>query len=142
MDDSKLRAWWFHLQGLDGSLTTKSPSDVLERTGWARSVAGSGPYLTLFSRAGLSREAVDADIADLKIHELPSARACTYVLPASDFALALRVAQEFSGNEIVLARKLGVTDAEVAKLCDAVLSSLRKAPLSPDEIRDATGKAS
>jgi hypothetical protein len=90
----------------------------------------------------LSRESVDTALADLKIHELPSARACTYVLPASDFALALRVAQEFSGSELVLARKLGVTDAEIAKLCDAVLDSLRKAPLSPDEIRDATGKAS
>jgi hypothetical protein len=42
----------------------------------------------------------------------------------------------------VLARKLGVTDGEIEKLCDAVLDSLRKGPLTPDEIRDATGKAS
>jgi len=142
MDEAKLRAWWFHRQGLDGPLTTKSPTEVLERAGWARSVAGSGPYLTFFSRAGISRESVDAAVADLAVHELPSARACTYVVPSSDFALALRVAQEFSGGELVLARKLGVTDAEIEMLCDAVLDALRNGPLTPDEIRDATGKAS
>jgi DNA glycosylase AlkZ-like len=142
MDDAKLRAWWFHRQGLDGSLATKSPAAVLECAGWARSVAGSGPYLTFFARAGISRESVDAAVADLAIHELPSARACTYVVPSSDFALALRVALEFSGGELVLARKLGVTDAEIGKLCDAVLDALRKGPLSPDEIREATGEAS
>jgi len=142
MDNAKLRAWWFHRQGLDRTITTDSPAEVLERAGWARSVAGSGPYLTVFSRAGISRESVDAAVADLAIHELPSARACTYVVPASDFALALRIAQEFSGGELALARKLGVTDAEIEKLCGAVLEALGRGALSPDEIRDATGKAS
>src|SRR5229473_2603092 len=87
MDQSKLRAWWAHRQGLDGSLTGRSGAEVLGRTGWARSVGGVSPYLTLFSRAGLSRESVDAYVAKNQICELPSARGCTYVLPASDFAL-------------------------------------------------------
>ena len=142
MDDETLRAWWFHRQGLDGSLLGSTPLDSLVRVGWARSVAGSGPYLTLFSRAGLSREAVDATVAKLDIHELPSARGCTYVLPAPDFALGLRVGEEFSAGEMVLARKLGVTDTEIAKLCDAVIEALRNRPLSPDDIRGATGSAS
>jgi hypothetical protein len=142
MDNAKLRAWWFHRQGLDRTITTNSPAEVLEHAGWARSVAGSGPYLTVFSRAGISRESVDAAVADLALHELPSARACTYVLTASDFALALRIAQEFSGGELALARKLGVTDTEIEKLCGAILDTLGKGPLSPDEIRDATGNAS
>jgi hypothetical protein len=38
----------------------KSAATILTHTGWARSVAGIGPYLTLFSRAGLTRESVDA----------------------------------------------------------------------------------
>src|ERR1035438_7994190 len=133
MDDAKLRAWWFHRQGLDGSMTNSSVHKVLAATGWGRSVAGSGPYLTFFSRAGLSRDAVDTAVANLEIHELPSARGCTYILPASDFALGLRVGEQFSGGEMTLARKLGVTDSEVTKLCSAVLDSLRKSPLSPDE---------
>ena len=95
IDASKLRAWYAHRQGLDGSLEGKSPAEVLERAGWARSVGGVSPYLTLFSRAGITREQADADAEKLKIYELPSARGCTYVLPASDFALGLAAGQRF-----------------------------------------------
>ena len=139
---TKLRAWWFHRQGLDGSMLGSTPLELLARAGWARSVAGAGPYLALFARAGLSREAVDNAVARLEIQELPSARGCTYILPAPDFGLGLRVGEEFSSGEMALARKLGVTDAEVAKLCSAVLDALRSGPLSPEEIRDATDSAS
>ncbi len=140
MDQSKLRAWWAHRQGLDGGLNGKSAAEVLSRAGWARSVGGVGPYLTLFSRAGLGRETVDAAVAKADIHELPSARGCTYVLPASDFALGLKLAQGFVG-EIKVAEKLGVTAKEIDKLCDAVLAALEKAPLDPEGLREATGKA-
>ncbi len=140
MEQSKIRAWWAHRQGLDGSLAGKSAAEVLERAGWARSVGGSAPYLTLFSRAGLSREAIDADVAKLKIHELPSARGCTYVLPASDFALGLALGQGFCG-ETRTAEKLGLTRKEIDKLCDAVVAALEKGPLDPDGLREATGKA-
>jgi hypothetical protein len=140
MDQSKLRAWWAHRQGLDGGLAGKSAAEVLNRAGWARSVGGVGPYLTLFSRAGLSREKVDAAVANTEIHELPSARSCTYVLPASDFALGLKIAQGFPG-EMKTAEKLGVTPKEIDKLCDAVIHALEKAPLDPDGLREAAGKA-
>jgi hypothetical protein len=144
MNPQKLRAWWSHRQGLDGSLRGKSPAAVLQRSGWARSVAGAGPYLTLFARAGTSREAADRAVAALDIHELPSARGCTYVLPASDFPLGLRVGGDFAGGDMRSAMKLGVTEKEIEKLCDAVVKALEKAggPLDPDAIRDATGKAS
>ena len=141
MDQSKLRAWYAYRQGLDGTLTGKSAAEVLGRTGWARSVGGAGPYVTLFSRAGLDRVQVDASVAKLEIHELPSARGCTYVLPASDFALGLRVGQSFGGAEMKVAEKLGVTKKEVEKLCDAVLYALEKEPLDPESLRKATGKA-
>ena len=121
MDETKIRAWWSHRQGLDGSLAGATPKEVLERCGWARSVAGAGPYLTLYSRAGTTREAADNAVSDLQIHELPSARGCTYVVPSSDFALALKVGQEFSAAPMKTAYKLGVTDKEVEKLCKAVI---------------------
>jgi winged helix DNA-binding protein len=142
-NDSKLRAWWWHRQGLDGSLRGKPPAEVLQRSGWARSVGGVGPYLTLFARAGTTREAADAAVARLEIHELPTARGCTYVLPAGDFALGLNVGQEFGGGEMKVAAKLGVTETEIDKLCDAVLAALEKngTPLDPEGIREATGKA-
>ena len=139
---NQLRAWWAHRQGLDGSLDGASPADVLARAGWARSVGGVGPYLTLFSRAGTSRAAADAAVAKLAIHELPAARACTYVVPADDFALALALAEAMGDQEMKVALKLGVTEREIDKLCTAVLDAVDKTPRSPDEIRAATGDAS
>ena len=142
MDDARLQAWWSHRQGLDGSLAGKSSAEVLERTGWARSVGGVGPYLTLFARNGATREEVDATVAGLEIHELPSARGCTYVLPASDFAFALKISQGFGDEaDMKTARKLGVTDNEIAGLCEAIVKALAKGPLDPDDLRQATGGA-
>jgi hypothetical protein len=140
---AKLRAWWAHRQGLDGSLAGRPPAEVLERCGWARSVGGVGPYLTLHARAGTGRAEADAAVARLEIHELPSARGCTYVLPASDFALGLTVGRDSGDAERRVAAKLGVTDAEIEALCAAVLGALDGgAPLEPDAIRAATGDAS
>ena len=142
MDTSLLRAWWAHRQGLDGSLEGASASAVLVKTGWARSVGGVTPYLGLFARAGISREAADRATADLEICELPAARGCTYVVPAADFALALKVGQGFStSQELKQALKLGATTAEIDKLCAKVLDVLAKGPLDPKEIRDAVGGA-
>jgi hypothetical protein len=142
MDHDKLRAWWAHRQGLDGSLKGASAAEVLERSGWARSVAGVGPYLTLFSRAGISRADADAAVAKIKIHELPAARGCTYVVPEADYALALKVGQDFRQAEMNAALKLGVTEKEIEQLGKAVVKALAKGTLNPDEIRTATGDAS
>jgi hypothetical protein len=142
MDGRKLRAWWWHRQGLDGSLRGKRAAEALDRSGWSRSVGGVGPYLTLFSRAGLPRQEADRAVAALEIHELPAARGCTYVLPSGDFALALRVGQGFADGDLKTALKLGVTEKEIEKLCEAVLSAVGKEPMDPDSIREATGKAS
>jgi hypothetical protein len=141
MDETRIRAWWSYRQGLDGSLTGKSPAEILARTGWARSIAGVGPYLTLFSRGGISRQTADHAVANLEICELPSARGCTYVVPAEDFALALKVGQAFSDSEMKTARKLGVSDVEIDELCNTVKRVLAKEALSPDEIRLATDGA-
>jgi len=143
MSTPKLRAWWFHRQGLDGSLRNATPAQVLERAGWARSVGGVGPYLTLFARARTTREAADKAAAKLEIHELPSARGCTYVLPTRDFAVGLKVGEDAAVAPMKVAMKLGVTEKEIAKLERAVLDALDGGnAMEPDAIRDATGKAS
>ncbi len=140
VDEAKRRAWWWHRQGLDGSLHGASAADVLERSGWARSVGGASPYLTFFSRAGLGRSAADAAVAALDVHELPAARGCTYVVPASHYRLALLAGRGFDGD-LATARKLGVTDAEIDRLCDAILDALKDGPLEPTGIRQAVGRA-
>jgi hypothetical protein len=143
MSTPKLRAWWFHRQGLDGSLRGAKPADVLERAGWARSVGGVNPYLTLFARGRTSRAAADAAATALQIQELPSARGCTYVLPARDFALGLEIGEDAAAAPMKVASKLGVTEKEIEKLERAVLHALDSGEaLEPDAIRDATGKAS
>ncbi|MBM3274796.1 MAG: winged helix DNA-binding domain-containing protein [Candidatus Sericytochromatia bacterium] len=140
LDDRELRAWWAARQGLDGSLAGKSPAEALVQSGWSRSVGGCGPYLTLYSRARTAREAVDAAVASLQIHELPSARGCTYVLPAEDFALGLKLGQ--SDNDMRVVAKLGVTETEMDKLCDAILAALAgPEALDPEAIKERVGDA-
>jgi hypothetical protein len=142
MDIATLRAWWWHRQGLDGRLEGKSAAEVLSATGWARSVGGAGPYLTLFARAGLAREAVDASVDALEIQELPSARGCTYVLPETDFALGLKVGQGFSDESTMkVAAKLGVTAKEMEKLNGKIVDALDKGPLDPDQLKERAGSA-
>lgn len=53
---ARLRAWAWHRQGLDGSLAGCTAEQVFARAGWARSIGGANPYLTLFARAGIRRE--------------------------------------------------------------------------------------
>jgi len=144
--DAKLRAWWSHRQGLDGRFMGQTARQVLNQTGWSRSVGGASPYLTLFARAGLRRAEVDAAMANLDIHELPGARGCTYIVPSEDYALTLSVGQTFaSKTEVATAHKLGVTDAEIDKLKAAILKALAEAsenaPLDPDAVKAKVGNA-
>lgn len=144
VDLATLRAWWHHRQGLDGHLADVPAAEVLARTGWARSVGGSAPYLTLFARAGTTREEADEAVVAQEICELPSARGCTYVLPAADFAVGLTCGAGASERELAAAAKhLDVTGTEVEELCDAVLGVLEDAagPLDPAALRRVLGPA-
>ena len=78
----------------------------------------------------------------MEIHELPAARGCTYVVPATDFALALKAGEGFSyESEMKVARKLGVTDREIDKLCTGILAALRSGAMEPDALKSALGGA-
>ncbi|MDE3196010.1 MAG: winged helix DNA-binding domain-containing protein [Acidobacteriota bacterium] len=141
METTRLRAWRAHRQGLDGSLQGRSASEILVKTGWARSVGGAAPYLTLFARGGLRRAEVDADVDAVRIHELPSARGCTYVLPGQDYALGLTVGQSFADGEARVALRLGVTEKEIGDLKRTVVNSLTEGPLDTEDIRSRVGPA-
>ena len=141
MDLVKLRAWRFHRQGLDGGFAGLTPSQILESSGWSRSVGGANPYLALRSRGGFSRQEVDEAVHGLHIHELPSARGCTYVVPKSHFGTALVVGQGF-GDEAAIAvatRHLGVTSEEIDRLGDKVCSALAQGPLDPRQMKTVLG---
>ncbi|AIE87807.1 DNA glycosylase AlkZ-like family protein [Fimbriimonas ginsengisoli] len=143
MDAQVLRSWWATRQGLPMGMPGARPADVLAKSGWSRSVGGANPYLTLLARAGTSREEADRAVADLQIHELPSARGCTYVVPQEDFALALKVSQGFGdAGDIQVAKKyLGVTDDELEHLEERTLDVLSKGPKDPTALRNELGDA-
>ena len=143
MDAPKLRAWWFAKQGLDRRFVSESPREILHRTGWARSVGGANPYLTIFARSNHRQVRVDQDAALAEIHELPSARGCTYVLGADDFALGLSAGKGFSEEAAIktAVRFLGVTEEEIAHLSEKVLQVLGNEDLDPKEIKTRVGDA-
>lgn len=77
----------------------------------------------------------------LEFLELPAARGCTYIVPRSDFAVALRAGREFGEAEMKTAAKLGVTEWEITALSRAVVQALAGGPLDPEAIRHAVGDA-
>jgi hypothetical protein len=137
-----LRAWAWHRQGLDGTLQGRTPQEVLAAAGWARSVGGANPYLTLFARAGIRREQVDTDVRELRIHELPTARGCTYVLGREDFDWALSLGKNAEEAFRVLAR-LGVDRGEITLLEEQILHVLGEAdgPLDPRQLKEELGES-
>ncbi|WP_051389424.1 DNA glycosylase AlkZ-like family protein [Arthrobacter sp. 35W] len=142
MDVAKLRAWSWHKQGLDGSLAGADSAKVLGRAGWARSVGGANPYLTLFARAGIRRPQADADVAALQIHELPTARGCTYALGSEDFAWGLQLGGGAAAATAKVVEKLGVATAELATLQERAYAALQeRGPLDPKDLKDVLGDA-
>lgn len=141
MDAAKLREWAWHCQGLDGTLDGCEPAMVLTKAGWARSVGGANPYLTLWSRAGTERATADAAVTAMEIHELPSVRGCTYVLPAADFSLGLQLARPAAQANLAVVEKLGVGQAEIEQLGHAVVEALSEAqePLDPRQLKALLG---
>jgi hypothetical protein len=87
------------------------------------------------------RAQVDAALGKIEIQELPGVRGCTYVVPASAFALALAAGQPFAGDEMKVAGKLGVQETEIAKLRAAVVKALATGPMEPDELKSKLGNA-
>jgi hypothetical protein len=59
MDGAKLRAWWWHRQGLGGALAGRGPAEILEQSGWAgvdvlqkySPMAGTKPWIARFTAA-------------------------------------------------------------------------------------------
>lgn len=134
-----LRAWSWHRQGLDGSLAGCDSATVLDRVGWARSIGGANTYLTLFARAGIRRPEADAALAAQHIHELPTARGCTYVLPAKDFAWGLQMGHASAEAAVKVLVRLGVEREEVEQLAEDVLQILLLARGTAEQALDPRG---
>lgn len=134
-------AWWAARQGLSASSPGwDSCAAILAATGWARTVGGAGPYLGLLARGGRQVAQVDSELEVGQICELPSARGCTYLLPAADFALGLAASEEFAGKEMRTATvHLGYTEQQAEATDQAVLDALAAGPLDPAGLRASIG---
>lgn len=146
ISDITLRAWWSHRQLLsmpdDGAKAAlASPASVIEASGWARTVGSANPYVEVFSRSGIGREAVDSSVEALQLHELPAARGCTYVLPRKDFGLGLFLAQPAAQVPIKQLAGLGVEQAELSSIREGVVAALEASPepLNPTQLRESLG---
>ena len=141
MASDALRAWWWHRQGLDGTLAGAGAAAILATTGWARSVGGSNPYLTLFARAG---SAVPRSTRRPPTWRSASSRrlaAAPTSCPRPTSALALQAGRHAPEAEARLAERLGVPRRELDDLCGAVLDALDGGPLDPAELKKVLGPA-
>ncbi len=143
MDLRRLQEWWFHRQGLMTPDPGATAAEVMANSGWIRSVGGANPYLGVFARCGRTPADVNAELERVEIHELPCARGCTYVVPQSDYALALLAGKGMGdAGDMAVARKfLGVTDAEIEALMGRVLEALAGGQMDPRELREPLGAA-
>lgn len=133
----RARAQWVRRAGL-AEPVSGSLGELLERTGWLRTLGGVDPALALLARRP------DLDMADVttaltagEIAAVPAVRNCIYVVPDSArpgaLAEARDILQKRMANE---APKAGIEDGELATLSEAVVEVL-SAPMTTDEIRKA-----
>ncbi len=135
------RAVWTRKQGLAEPLPG-TLADVVARAGWLRTLGGADVYLAARARVpGLTKAALDADVAARALQPIPAARSCIYLVPRRHVALALRHAESTwrkrAEQEIV---KAGATWKEVLSAGRAALETLGKAELSTDALRRALPK--
>ena len=143
MDWIRERRWLWTKQGLDGSSVSDSTAHVIARSGWLRSVGGVNPYFALLARNEAEFPSVENDAQLMEVYELPSARGCTYVVPKEHFGIALSLAQgTIDEAPMKTATKfLGVTNAEIDRLQQAILEALRSGPKKPEQLKAELGDA-
>lgn len=133
----RARAFWVARQGL-ASPQEGSLHDIVARTGWLRTLGGADVYLALRARVpGVSRAAVDAESAALRLRVVPAVRSCIYLVPEAQAPLALRVAEASwrprTEREV---GKAGASWSEVEACAAAILAAL-DAPATTDALRRA-----
>lgn len=114
-----------------------SIADVLERTGFVRTLGGIEVYLATRARIPTARaREVDAMVAAGQAQVVPAVRGCIYLVAKKHVPLALRVADLLSARTREREQeKAGIRGGELVELGRGVLDLLGKGPLSTDAIR-------
>lgn len=117
-----------------------SVTEVLERTGFVRTLGGADVYLAVRARRpGLTRAELDAAAAAGEAQVLPAVRGCMYLVPRRHSALCLRVADLLSRTRAEREHeKAGIRPGEVEAVAEAALANLgARGPLTTDALRRA-----
>jgi hypothetical protein len=138
--DARLSAFLGECQGLH-SFSSESSASVLATNGWARTVGGANPYLSLFARNRASRKAIESDVASSLIQEFASARGWTYLLPAEHFQVGIKCGQGFNAESAMRSAKskLGVNVQEVEALKEGIMRALENGPLDTAGLKEPLG---
>lgn len=118
----------------------RSPIQVLEETGFVRTLGGVDVYLAVRARMPAMRRAdLEDAVARHEAQVVPAVRGCMYLVPRRDVPLALRVADLLSRSRNERDQeKAGIRPGEVEEVGRAVLETLReRGPLTTDALRKA-----
>ena len=86
------RAHWARKQGL-AERATGSVADVVAKTGWLRTLGGIDVYLAARARArDANRARIDEEVVAKRLRVSMALRSCIYLVPRTQAAIALRVA--------------------------------------------------
>ncbi len=124
-----------------GTEAFTSAADVLNATGWVRTLGGVDAYLSLRARApNLSVDDVHAELASGQLRVVPAARGCIYLVPATDATLALALAERLWRKRIPRdLEKAGSSLAEVEALGAPILAALADGPRTTPQLKAALG---
>ena len=127
-----------HAQGLNASTAATSLHDVVESTGFVRTLGGVDVYLALRARyPQLERAALDASVAQGEFQVIPAARGCIYLVPRSQAVPALRLADSLTRKRSQREfEKVGLAQQELDDLAELVIDTLsRSGPLTTAALR-------
>lgn len=121
-----------NLDGAGGDL-----AGVIDATGLVRTLGGVDVYLALRARRrDLDRSTVDSAVESTDLAVRPAARGCIYLTSGGRIADCLRFADRSSASRVAREHaKVGLEDAEIAAVGEAVLEALAAGPRTTQKLR-------
>lgn len=114
------------------------PSRVVRDHGHVRTLGGSEAYVAVQARRGeLRRKELDGEVAAGRLHVVPAARGCIYLVHRDEVPWALRLADELSRSRSEREQeRAGIRPGELEELGERVVAALEEhGPLDPNALR-------
>ena len=135
-----MNAWRMHRQWLDRPFRGRSLLELVRSVGWIYSPGCSTPYLSFWARLEKFRPTTLDRLVfkDQKLVQLETLRGCTMLVPREQAPIALRVRSRTFTELAKQARPImPITDKELERLKDSVITALENGSKTHDEVLDA-----